>query len=109
MRPLPPSGIGSPNMALNAGGGEGREVLPILMVVGRVHETELTEAGEIEQHDAAADAVRVVPVWGVLFWVRGHGDRDPGLEGIEVCPELRRVGDEEGVGVNEDGTLDSRR
>lgn len=78
------------------------------MVQLRIHETQSTEAREVEEHNTGADAVRIVPLGLGLVRVEGHGDRGVGAEGAEVRPELGGVGDEEGVGVDEDGARDGR-
>lgn len=71
-----------------------------------VHEAQRTEAREVEQHDARADAVRVVPLGLALLGVRRHRDRGRRAEAREVVPEQRGVRDEEGIGVDEDGARD---
>lgn len=61
---------------------------------------------EVEQHDAGADLVRVVPVDRALVGVGRHGDGGGGPELVELLPQERGVADEERVGVDEDGALD---
>lgn len=77
-------------------------------VHARVHEAQRAEAREVEQHDARADAVRVVPLRRAHLGVRRDRDRGGGRELREAVPEQRGVRDEERVGVDEDGARDGR-